>query len=543
MKTPQAQQETADDGASSPRRSGTGRAAPGSRRWAAASGAVAAGAAVVIGELLAGLFSPSLSPLTAVGGAMIDGVPSGVKDWAISLFGTADKAVFVAGMLLVIAAVGALAGILEQRWRFAGAAVIAVFGLVGLAAVLTRAQMTPGAAVVTLIGALAGALLLGLLIRRLQEGASAGAAGTDNPARTAATAKRRTFLQVLAASAGATAVGGIVAAAWRGAAAGISNAREKLQLPAAVSQAPAIPAGAEVGLDGMQPLVTPNRDFYRIDTALIVPSLDPESWVLRVTGMVEQEIELNLADLLAKPLIERHVTIACVSNEVGGDLIGNARWLGWPVRELLALARPQAGADMVLSRSSDGWTAGTPLEVLMDQRDALLALGMNGEPLPLEHGFPARMIVPGLYGYVSATKWLTELRVTRFADDVGYWTPRGWSDRGPIKTSSRIDVPRTGRRVAAGTVMFGGVAWAQHTGISRLELRVNRGPWQAARLAPGISLDTWYQWQLGIELTPGQYEVQVRATDRNGEPQVEERLPVAPDGATGFHTIRVDVNP
>ncbi|RAX47662.1 oxidoreductase [Arthrobacter sp. AQ5-06] len=543
MKTPQAQQEAADDGASSPRRSGADGAAQGSRRWAAASGAVAAGAAVVVGELLAGLLSPSLSPVTAVGGVMIDAVPPGVKDWAIALFGTADKAVFLAGMLLVIAAVGALAGILEQRRRFAGAAVIAVFGLVGLAAVLTRAQMTPAAAVVPLAGALAGALLLGLLIRRLQEGASAGAAGTDYAARTATTAGRRTFLQVLATGAGATAVGGVVAAVWRGAAAGISTAREKLQLPAAVAEAPAIPAGAEVGLDGMQPLVTPNRDFYRIDTALIVPSLDPESWVLRVTGMVEQEVELNLAELLAKPLIERHVTIACVSNEVGGDLIGNARWLGWPVRELLALARPQSGADMVLSRSSDGWTAGTPLEVLTDQRDALLAVGMNGEPLPLEHGFPVRMIVPGLYGYVSATKWLTELRVTRFADDVGYWTPRGWSDRGPIKTSSRIDVPRTGRRVGAGTVMFGGVAWAQHTGIGKVELRVNRGPWQAARLAPGISLDTWYQWQLGIELTPGQYEVQVCATDLNGEPQVEERRPVAPDGATGFHTIRVDVNP
>lgn len=546
-------QETADDGATSPVRSGTDGAAHGSRRWAAASGAVAAGAAVGIGELLAGLFSPSLSPLTAVGGAMIDAVPPGVKDWAISLFGTADKAVFVGGMLLVIVAVGSLAGILEQRRRFAGAAVIGVFGLVGLIAVLTRAQMTPAAAVVALAAAVSGALLLGWLIRRLHEGLPAGAAGTDAagtdaataqvPAGTERTAGRRTFLQVLAASAGATAVGGVVAAVWRGAAASISTAREKLQLPAAVSGAPAIPAGAEVGLDGMQPLVTPNRDFYRIDTALIVPSLDPESWGLSVTGMVEQEIELNLADLLAKPLIERHVTIACVSNEVGGDLIGNARWLGWPVRELLALARPQSGADMVLSRSSDGWTAGTPLEVLTDQRDALLAVGMNGEPLPLEHGFPVRLIVPGLYGYVSATKWLTELRVTRFADDVGYWTPRGWSDRGPIKTSSRIDVPRTGRRVGAGTVMFGGVAWAQHTGIGKVELRVNRGPWQEARLAPGISLDTWYQWQLGIELTPGQYEVQVRATDLNGEPQVEERRPVAPDGATGFHTIRVDVNP
>jgi DMSO/TMAO reductase YedYZ molybdopterin-dependent catalytic subunit len=531
-------EESADDGASSGMRPGSPRAAQGSRRWAAASGMVSAVAAVVAGELLAGLLSPSLSPLTAVGGALIDALPPGVKEWAVSLFGTADKAVFVTGMLIVIAAVGGLAGILEQRRRFAGAAVIAVFGLVGLAAVLTRAQLTPGAVPVPLAAAVAGALLLRFLIRRL---------GEDTPAAPAPEGKRgtgrRTFLQVVATAAGVTAVGGMIAGVWRGAAAGISTAREKLRLPAAASEAPAIPAGAEVGLDGMQPLVTPNRDFYRIDTALIVPVIDPDTWTLRVTGMVEQEIELNLADLLAKPLIERHITIACVSNEVGGDLIGNARWLGWPVRELLALARPQAGADMVLSRSSDGWTAGTPLEVLTDTRDAILAAGMNGEPLPLEHGFPVRMIVPGLYGYVSATKWLTELRVTKFANDEGYWTPRGWSERGPIKTASRIDVPRTGRRVSAGTVKFGGVAWSQHTGIGKVELRVNRGPWQQADLAPGISRDTWYQWQLGIQLTPGQYEVQVRATDLNGEPQAEERRPVAPDGATGFHTIRVDVNP
>lgn len=499
---------------------------------------VSAVAAVVAGELLAGLLSPSLSPLTAVGGALIDALPPGVKEWAVSLFGTADKAVFVAGMLVVIAAVGGLAGILEQRRRFAGQAVIAVFGLVGLAAVLSRAQLTLGAVPVPLLAALAGGLLLRFLIRRLREDTPAESAPNGMP-----DTGRRTFLQVLATAVGVTALGGIVAGIWRGAAAGISTAREKLKLPAAVSGVPAIPAGAEVDLDGMQPLVTPNGDFYRIDTALIVPVMDPNTWTLRVTGMVDQEIELNLADLLAKPLIERHITIACVSNEVGGDLIGNARWLGWPVRELLALARPQGGADMVLSRSSDGWTAGTPLEVLTDPRDALLAVGMNGEPLPLEHGFPVRMIVPGLYGYVSATKWLTELRVTKFANDEGYWTPRGWSERGPIKTESRIDVPRSGRRVSAGTVMFGGVAWSQHTGIGKVELRVNRGPWQQADLAPGISLDTWYQWQVGINLSAGQYEVQVRATDLNGMPQAEERRPVTPDGATGFHTIRVDVNP
>ncbi len=506
------------------------------------------GAGVVLGEVAASLLSPSVSPVTAVGGAVIDAVPPGVKDWAISLFGTADKVALVGGIALAIAALAALAGVLELRRRFAGMAVIAVFGAVGVVAVLGRPEVTANAIPLPLLVAAVAIGLLRWLIRRLKEwqaGPGAGESAGEGAVETAGAAvegpARRRFVQALGGTAAVTALGAVLASTLRGAAAVVSEVRSKLVLPAPASPAPAIPAGAELGLDGIGPLVTPNKDFYRIDTALRVPVVDPGQWTLKVTGLVEQELELDFAALLAKPLIERHVTIACVSNEVGGDLIGNARWLGWPVRELLALAVPKAGADMVLSRSSDGWTAGTPLEVLMDNRDALLAVGMNGEPLPLEHGFPARLIVPGLYGYVSATKWVTELKVTRFADDVGYWTPRGWSERGPIKTSSRIDVPRANRSVPAGTVAFGGVAWAQHTGIGKVELRVNRGDWQPAGLAPGISKDTWYQWKLSLPLTPGQYEVQVRATDLNGVPQVEDRAPVVPDGATGYHTVRVDV--
>ncbi|MGP4032329.1 molybdopterin-dependent oxidoreductase [Pseudarthrobacter sp. 1C304] len=479
-------------------------------------------------------------------------------------------------MGLVIAALAALSGVVELRRRFAGVAIIAVFGAAGLAAVLSRSELTPNAVPVPLLAAAVGMVLLRWLIRRLEEwqadagppaedpvlpvegtalpaeGTAPPAEGTAPPAEGTAApvqgpvpaaqpASRRRFFQVLGGTAAAGVLAGVLASTFRGAAAVVSELRSKLALPAPASPAPPIPAGAEVRLDGVGPLVTPNKDFYRIDTALRVPVLDPGQWTLKVTGLVEREVSLDFAALLAKPLVERHVTIACVSNEVGGDLIGNARWLGWPVRELLALAGPKDGADMVLSRSSDGWTAGTPLEVLTDSRDALLAVGMNGEPLPLEHGFPARLIVPGLYGYVSATKWVTELKVTRFADDVGYWTPRGWSEHGPIKTSSRIDVPRDGRSVSAGTVAFGGVAWAQHTGIGKVELRVNRGAWQQAELAPGISTDTWYQWKLALPLTPGRYEVQVRATDLTGAPQVEDRAPVAPSGATGFHTVRVDV--
>ncbi|MFF2245623.1 molybdopterin-dependent oxidoreductase [Arthrobacter sp. NPDC058130] len=529
--------------------------------WAAAAGLVAVGTAVVLGELAASLVSPTVSPVTAVGGAVIDTVPPGVKEWVISVFGTADKLALLGGMALVIAALAALSGVLEVRRRFAGVILIAVFGAVGLVAVLSRADLTANAIPVPVLVALVGIALLRWLIRKLLEWqppeATAPAAPAEEgmgrgttpqaptpPAEDAANETgpaRRRFLVALGGTAAVAAVAGVLASTLRGAAAVVSDVRSKLVLPAPAAPEPPVPAGAEIRLAGLSPLVTPNREFYRIDTALRVPLVDPDTWTLKVTGLVEREIELDFATLLAKPMTERHVTIACVSNEVGGDLIGNARWLGWPVRELLAMAGPKAGADMVLSRSTDGWTAGTPLEALTDGRDALLVVGMNGEPLPLEHGFPVRMIVPGLYGYVSATKWVTELKVTRYAYDVAYWTPRGWSERGPIKTSSRIDVPRDGASVQAGTVVFGGVAWAQHTGIGKVELRVNRGDWRQAELAPGISKDTWYQWKLALPLTPGRYEVQVRATALDGVPQVEESAPVAPNGATGYHTVRVDV--
>ena len=503
--------------------------------WAAAAGIAAVGGGVAVGELLAGFASPSLSPLTAVGGAVIDAVPPGVKDWAVSVFGTADKAALLAGMALVIAVLAALAGVLELGRRFTGVAVVGIFGAVGAAAVLTRAQMTPVSVALPVVAAVIAVVLLRFLTGKLQEW-DAGSLETAAPA-----SSRRSFLQALAGTAAVSAVAGVLAGAWRGATSAVNDARARITLPAPASPAPPVPAAAELGVAGVTPLVTPNREFYRIDTALSVPAVNPDEWVLKVTGMVDREVQLSYADLLAKPLTERHITIACVSNGVGGDLIGNARWLGWPVRELLAQAGPHPGADMVLSRSSDGWTAGTPLEVLTDSRDALLAVGMNGEPLPLEHGFPVRMIVPGLYGYVSATKWVTELKITTFALDAGYWTPRGWSERGPVKTSSRIDVPRSGRPVSAGAVVFAGVAWAQHTGIQKVELRINRGPWREAELAAGLSADTWYQWKLSVDLTPGQYEAQVRATNLAGQPQDETARPPEPDGATGFHTVRVDV--
>ena len=344
---------------------------------------------MVLGELTAGLVSPTVSPVTAVGGAVIDAVPPGVKEWVISVFGMADKAALLGGMSLVIAALAALSGVLEVRHRFAGVAVIALFGAVGFVAVLGRADVTANAIPVPVLVALVGIALLRWLIRKLlawapwgrcrprrppeipgaqapASQAPAAAAPDEIPAGEAALARRR-FLLALGGTAAGAGVVGVLASTLKGAAAVVSDVRSRLALPAAAAPAPPIPAGAELRLDGLGPLVTPNPDFYRIDTALRVPAGRPGLLALKVTGMVEREVELDFADLLAKPMTERHVTIACVSNEVGGDLIGNARWLGWPVRELLALPDPKPGADMVLSRSTDGWTAGTPLEALTDE--------------------------------------------------------------------------------------------------------------------------------------------------------------------------------
>ncbi|MDQ4007452.1 MAG: molybdopterin-dependent oxidoreductase, partial [Actinomycetota bacterium] len=304
---------------------------------------------------------------------------------------------------------------------------------------------------------------------------------------------------------------------------------------------PVPPDGVAVPVDGVVPWMTPNDDFYRIDTALAVPRVLPQDWRLRLHGMVDRELELTYEDLVGRGLVEAWITLCCVSNEVGGPLISNARWSGVRVADLLAEAGVQLGADAVLSTSADGWTCGTPLQALTDGRESLLAVAMNGEPLPLEHGFPVRMVVPGLYGFVSATKWVVDLEVSRFADFTAYWTERGWSPRAPVKTQSRIDAPRDGADVSAGRVAVGGIAWAQHTGIRQVEVRVDDGPWNSARLAAVPNVDTWRQWAWAWDAEPGEHRIAVRATDAGGYTQTPERADVVPDGATGWHTIAVTV--
>ncbi|WP_343975477.1 molybdopterin-dependent oxidoreductase, partial [Streptosporangium amethystogenes] len=322
----------------------------------------------------------------------------------------------------------------------------------------------------------------------------------------------------------------------------VSVARSGITLPRPAKPLAPLPAGVDLRLKGLSPFVTPNSDFYRVDTALVVPQVDPGSWTLKIHGMVDRPVELTFADLMKRTVVEADVTLCCVSNEVGGPYIGNARWLGVSLADVLRDAGVRRGADMLLSTSADGWTAGTPVDVVLDGRDALLAFGMNGEALPVDHGFPVRQVVPGLYGYVSATKWVTDIRVTRFDEDEAYWTPRGWSAKGPIKTESRIDLPRDGASISAGRTVIAGVAWAQHKGVDAVEVRVDRGPWRQARLAEAPTADTWRQWVLDDwDATPGGHTIEVRATDATGYTQTADRVPVAPDGATGWHTIQVRV--
>ena len=493
----------------------------------ALAGIAAAAVALGLAEFVAVFTGARSAPLVAVGGVVVDHVPEPLKQFAIDTFGTHDKTALLTGTVVLLAAFAALIGWLSLRNIWYGVAGIAVFGAVGVASALSRPDAGAGAAVPSLLGAAVAGVVLWRLVK-------AGPSGEMD------SVDRRRFLTQAAVVVGAAAATGL-AGRWLATRRTVSEARKAVRLPAPASLAPAVPAGAELGITQLAPYVTSNRSFYRIDTAIVLPQVDPETWTLKIHGRVRNPITLTFDQLLARPMVERYVTLACVSNEVGGDLIGNARWLGVPVKDLLDEAGPLDGADQVVGRSADGWTCGTPTDVLRDGRDALLAVGMNGEPLPIQHGFPVRMVVPGLYGYVSACKWIVEMELTSFADFDAYWVPRGWSQQAPIKTESRIDAPRSRNNLTPGAVTVAGVAWAQHRGISKVEVRVDGGPWQEATLARTVSVDTWVQWSWRWDATPGKHRLQVRATDATGEVQPEEERPPAPDGATGWHSVAVEV--
>jgi DMSO/TMAO reductase YedYZ molybdopterin-dependent catalytic subunit len=597
-----------------------------SRGWGAACGLVAAAAAMGIGQLFAGFTVPAASPVVAVGEAAIDRTPLAVKDWATSTFGTSDKTVLLAGVLVVVFLYSMLVGVLAMRRLALGFLGLAIFAGIGLAAALTRHGASVSYAVPTLFGAAAGGLMLWWLVVRARQAVTAGAAGRaarasagadhdagrlppiafgrgdrdpedsgggrpgrdddvgwvaagggapagsgrpgdgDNgsrdgayqggayrgggrerlpgwtPAGRAGPTARRQFL--LAASTGLAAaavgeLGGRSLATRKN----VSLAQAAIRFPRASVPARPLPAGVNLPVPGISPFITPNGQFYRVDTALLVPQVDPSNWQLRIHGMVSREMVITFDELLRRPLIEDYVTLCCVSNPVGGPYIGNAKWLGASYGSLIRSAGPKAGADQLLCTSVDGFTVGTPLAVVLDgQRDSLIAVAMNGAALPTAHGFPARLVVPGLYGYVSACKWVVDIEVTTFAAAQAYWVPRGWSQLGPIKTESRIDVPASGSSVKAGRVAVAGVAWAQHKGIEAVEVRVNGGPWHPATLATVPGIDTWRQWTWQWDATQGTHLIEARATDKTGYTQTSATAEVAPNGATGYPSTQVNVS-
>jgi DMSO/TMAO reductase YedYZ molybdopterin-dependent catalytic subunit len=542
------------------------------------AGLLAAGVALGIGQLIAGLVAPDASPVVAVGEASIGLTPPPVKSFAISAFGSHDKLVLVSGILAVLAIFAAVVGVLAMRRLGYGMAGLAAFTAIGLVAALTRPTASAGYALPTLIGGAVAAAALRLLVRAAPEplpapdpatrrevadadsyagppavpeppdlgppGAARPAAGSAfrsvRPAPAAGT-QRRSFL-VTGVAAGGTAVVAGLAGRLLAERSSVAQARTALRLPPPAHRAPPLPAGSNLPIPGISSFITPNSSFYRVDTAIVLPEVPPSSWQLRIHGMVARELTITFDQLIRRPLTADYITLTCVSNPVGGPYVGNALWIGASVASLLREAGIRAGAEQLFCTSVDGFTSGTPVQTVMDGRDAMFAVAMNGTALPVEHGFPVRMVVPGLYGYVSACKWITDINVTTWAD-FAYWAEpeNGWAQQAPIKTESRIDVPSAGT-LRTGRTAVAGVAWAQHKGIAAVEVRVDQGPWHEARLSAVPDIDCWRQWVWYWDATPGSHLIEARATDNTGYTQTALQVPPAPNGASGYPSVSVTVN-
>jgi DMSO/TMAO reductase YedYZ molybdopterin-dependent catalytic subunit len=541
----------------------------------AIAGVLAAGTALGVGQFVAGLTGASGSPVVVVGELQIDFTPPWMKNFAIADFGADDKLVLVGGILVVLGLFAAIIGAAAATRRMAyGMAGLAVFAAVGLTAAATRPTATAASLLPTLAATASAAVVLLVLIPLVRPPAiAAPRAVSYDPVTAFPTAeaeesgapegygapeesgalkpadadsgpvepRRRSFLAAGAATAGIAAGAGL-AGRLLTERSSVASAQRSVRIPKPAVTTQSLPPGVDLDIPGLAPFVTSNTSFYRVDTALVLPQVDPASWQLRIHGMVNREITLSFEELIKRPLIEDYITLCCVSNPIGGPYIGNAKWLGASLRAVLREAGIKAGADQLMCTSVDGFTSGTPVQTVMDGRDALLAVAMNGQPLPVAHGFPARMVVPGLYGYVSATKWVTDINVTTFAGNYAYWAQRGWSQQAPIKTECRIDVPNGLNDIRSGTTAVAGVAWAQHKGIEAVQVRVDQGPWNEARLAAVPGLDTWRQWVWEWDATAGQHVLEARAIDKTGYTQTSAQAQPEPNGASGYPTVSITVS-
>lgn len=505
-----------------------------STRRDALAGALGAELALGVSELAAGVLGLA-SLVEGLGNWVIDASPTAVKEWAIATFGTSDKLVLLIGIALVTMGIGALVGVVARSRFWIAVLVFIGFGAAAAMAAAREPEVSLGIAVIPAgLAVISGLAVLQWLYGRTPD---------EEEERELHDDSRRRFIVGAGAVLGVAALSAGLGRALLERAKRSVAGRSEVILPAAAAPLPQPPAAAELGVDGLSPVITPNQVFYRIDTAFSVPRVDLQDWSLSIEGRVERPYSLTYFDLLDMPMVERDVTLSCVSNYVGGDLVGNARWLGVPLREILDRSVPRSDAEQLVGHSVDRFTVGFPVEAVYDGREALLAVGMNGEPLPLEHGFPARLVVSGLYGYVSATKWLSSIELTGWDEFDAYWVPRGWAKEAPIKTQSRIDTPRPGATIGPGPRQVAGVAWAPNRGISKVEVLLGEdAEWVEAELSEPLSKDAWRQWVLQWDAPVGTHVLRVRATDGEGNLQTDELRPPAPDGATGWHTIEVEVS-
>jgi len=556
------------------------------RTRAGVAGVVGAVVAFGIAELVHGLYPPVPSIFVSLAQRIVELTPGTLVTRGIELLGTADIPTLIACLLMGTVIVAALIGNLAVEHPSLASLGVAILAAIAVAAALANPFVEALPTVITIVVALlAGSAITETLLRAaglrstpesMGEPLPAGSPGSAlSPAarsREAGTDEgtsvgRGGFLLL----GGGAAVAGLAAAGigrlLAGSAQEVAGRPRRLSLPdtpekkasgkgdgaqggagraATHDTLPRPPADASIDVPGMPDLITPTSSFYLIDTELVSPRIDVNNWKLSVKGAVENPVEFSFKDLLGMPTREADITLSCVSNTVGGGLVSNGRWTGVLLSDVLAEAgvsreKVTSASRQLVGRSVDGFTTGFKTDIALDGRNAIVAFGLNGSELPTKHGYPVRLVIPGLYGYVSATKWLTELELTNWNFDA-YWIQRTWSKEGPVKTQSRIDTVQDGDNLSPGKNPIGGIAWAPHRGIEKVEVSTDGGEtWNTARLARQLAEDTWRQYVYDWNATPGDHTIQVRATDGAGETQTAAQAPPHPSGATGYHTIEVSV--